>query len=295
MEQNRAVFSSVLESQGISDYIHRIRIEAIDNPWNEKVLVKKKTADRLDVALRVWDNNLFLYGRIYRLFLYVYDLLNPDFNYQSVDVPKEDAEPERREHYVQVWSIFVDSRLERKSVPNFYDRALRRSIFVNALPRLSWNEAFRLFGELWNRSSYTHSDIVREATNLANYGRARKPATPTEPEVEIGSFLKDHSVSRHLDRVAPSRLNDLTRELLNSTVADHKDAVVRSCYYGIHVECRKRLVGEIIPMKERVSLTLIDSSQKRTTFEVTETCDLEPLQTAVQEAIRTYNDPSSPL
>ena len=52
------------------DMSHITFIEETDSPWNEKALIKRKK-DYLDVKITIWEDSSFLYGRIYRLFLYI--------------------------------------------------------------------------------------------------------------------------------------------------------------------------------------------------------------------------------
>src|SRR5512146_860722 len=123
MEKTRVAARSVMEALGLSDAIRHLYIDQTDSPWNEKVLVKRKK-EYLDVKLFVWDDNLFLYGRIYRLLLYVLDMLDRSFGYDSTKVPREEGGSSVRELYTQIWSIYVDSRVERSGIPSFYDRTI---------------------------------------------------------------------------------------------------------------------------------------------------------------------------
>jgi hypothetical protein len=69
-----------------------------------------------------------VYGRIYRLFLYVADVLDGAFLYDPRITPDEEKESSIRDRYNQIWSLYVDSRMERLGIESFFDRALRRNL-----------------------------------------------------------------------------------------------------------------------------------------------------------------------
>jgi hypothetical protein len=288
MENIRIAVDSVIEALGLADSIGRVYLEMTDSPWTEKVLVKRKK-EHPDVKLTVWHDNLYLYGRIYRLLLYVYDMLDPDFGYNSKKVPKEEGEAAVRELYTQIWSIYVDSRVERNAIPNFYDRTMRRNLFVDARKDLTWAEAFALFDELWGRKAYTHQEITEYARSL-DEAIASGPSLHAAPEVEINAFLKEHSVSKHLERIASAHLKETAHEVINFTAYSCKGTIIRSSYYGIRFEYEKRLIGEMIPMATQILLTVPEGAQKARTFTITDASDAREFQDVLRDAYKTYAD-----
>lgn len=289
MEKTRIAADSVVEALGIGDSVRRVRVESTDTPWNEKVLIDRKT-EHLDVKLIVWEDNLFLYGRVYRLLLYVYDFLNREFGYDAGKVPKEEEESSVRGLYRQIWSIYVDSRMEKMGIPNFYDRTMRRNLFMDARRDLMWEEAFALFDTLWNKGSYSHEDIVTYAHNLDRMLRSTQDSGGRAIETELNDLLKEHSVSKHLNRLSSARLKDTADKILSFTTHSCKGAVIRSSYYGIRLEFEKRVIGEMLPMGNRILLTLIDNFSKQSTFAITESSDAREFQPAILDTFKTYSD-----
>jgi hypothetical protein len=243
------------------------------------------------VKLLVWDNPAFLYGRIYRLFQYICDLLDPDFSYDAAPPPGPGSHPVARERYVQLWSIYVDSRMERKGIGNFYDRALRRSLFVEGQKRVPWQEGVAIFNQLWARDAYTHEEIVHRAYALAELSDVRATGMPPKDEVEISGFLDDHSVPKHLDKLRSTRLQQIAGDLL-AYVISYKNAKIVSSYYGISLKHEKRHVGEIIPTDKMMFLSLMDSFQHLSTFEIEEESDVEQLKETIKRTLRTYEHTS---
>jgi GNAT superfamily N-acetyltransferase len=290
MNDGRGIAEDIAEGLGIAPMIRRLRVEWVDNPWNEKALVKRK-AGRLDVKLLVWDNPAFLYGRIYRLFQYICDLLDPDFSYDAAPPPGAESHPAARERYIQLWSIYVDSRMEKKGIGNFYDRALRRSLFVEGQKRVPWQEGVAIFNQLWAKDAYTHEEIVHRAYALAELTDVRAADTLPGDEVVISGFLEKHSVPKHLDKLSSTRLQEIAGDLL-AYVISYKNARIASCYYGISLSHEKRHVGEIIPTDDRMFLTLMDSVQRLSTFEIEEGADVGALKETIKRTLKSYEHTS---
>jgi hypothetical protein len=291
MEKIRIAVESVVEALGIGDSTGKVYLEETETPWNEKVLVKRKK-EHLDVKLTLWKDNLFLYGRIYRLLLYVYDMLNREFGYNSQKIPREDGQLPIRELYTQIWSIYVDSRVEKEGIASFYDRTMRRNLFIDVRRDLSWEEGFALFDKLWTRTSYNHEEIIRYAYNLDELLRSTREREGRSIEVELHDLLKEHSVSKHLKRISSDRLRKTANEIINFTAYNCKGILIRSSYYGICFEFEKRAMGEMIPMDKMVVLTLLQSSQEQKTFTITEMSDPGEFQTAIRKTFQTYSDAS---
>lgn len=290
MNDSRDIAEGIAEGLGIAPTIRRLRVEWLDNPWNEKALVKRK-AGQLDVKLLVWDNPAFLYGRVYRLFQYICDLLDPGFSYDAAAPPGLESHPVARERYVQLWSIYVDSRMEKKGVANFYDRALRRSLFVEGQKRVPWKEGVAIFNQLWARDAYTHEEIVHRAYALAELSDGNAAETLRKDEVEISGFVDGHSVPRHLDKLSSVRLQQIAGDLL-AYVISYKNARIASSYYGISLNHDRRHVGEMIPADRKMFLTLMDSFHRLSTFEIEEGSDVEQIKETIKRTLKSYEHTS---
>jgi len=281
LDKERVVVDDVLASLGMREAVRDVYIETTDSPWNEKVMVKRKK-DHLDVKITVWKDNSYLYGRIYRLFLYIHDIRDTVFQYDPARAPKE-SEKGAWDLYSQTWGIYVDSRLERARIPDFYDRVMRRNLFTEACRELPWKDSFRLFDVLWQRERFTHAEIIQYA--YAPETLLDRPERGKETlEVEIGRCLREHSVRRHLDRLESDTLKSLANEILSFTVYHCKGALIRSSYYGIHFDYKKTTFGELIPSGESMLLTLRDFHTGRPrTMAIAEQSDLEAAQKAVKD------------
>jgi hypothetical protein len=276
------VVEDVLTSLRMRDSVRQVYTEETDSPWNEKVLVKRKK-EYLDVKIFVWNDNLYLYGRIYRLLLYIYDVLNPSFNYDSTRAPKEE-DAMAWDLYSQIWGVYVDSRLEKDRIPNFYDRLLRRNLLVEALKEFGWREALVIFDVLWSEGSLTHSEIVRYAydpravTPMGTLGRDAL-------EVKIRPFLKEHSVRKHLERLTSGVVRSMAEEILNFTAYHCRDVQITSSYYGVRFGHKNTTFAEMVV--EAGDLLLLTLHDPRThapiTVTVTETTDLKAVQSRIKE------------
>jgi len=277
------VVEDVLTSLRMRDSVRQVYTDETDSPWNEKVLVKRRK-DCLDVKLTVWNENMYLYGRIYRLLLYIFDVLNPSFSYDSKKAPKED-DTRDWELYSQIWGVCVDSRLERARIPNFYDRLLRRNLLAEALKEFEWEEAFLIFDALWSRVSMTHSDIIRYAYDPRAV-TAPRTSNPNVLEVKIRSLLKEHSVKKHLERLTSDVVRGMAEEILNFTMYNCRDVVITSSYYGVHFDYKNATFAEmVVDSGNLLLLTLHDPrTHVPTTATVTETTDLQAVQRGIKEA-----------
>ena len=282
MDKAIVVVEDVLTSLQMRDAVRQVYTEETDSPWNEKVLVKRK-GEHLDVKLFVWGENLYLYGRIYRLLLYGYDVLNPSFNYDSKRAPKED-EARAWDLYSQIWGAYVDSRLERARIPNFYDRLMRRNLLVEALKEFGWREACTLFDFLWAKEALTHADIVRYTYDPGTAAPIGAPG-PDEPEMKIRPLLKGHSVKKHLDKLTSDTVRSMAEEILNFTAYHCKDVMITSSYYGVHFGHKNTSFAEMVVERGDLLLLTLHDPRTRipTTVTVTETTDLQTVQSRIKE------------
>jgi hypothetical protein len=294
VDKEGIVVEDVLTSLAIRDSVREVHVERTDSPWNEKVLVKRKEGEHLDAKIFVWEDNRYLYGRIYRLLLYIYDILNPAFLYDSRRAPTKEETPVW-ELYAQIWGIYVDSRLERTRIPNFYDRTLRRNLFAEVKRELAWDHASRRFDVLWARESWTHAEMVEYACAPA----AASPAgdwSANALEIEVRASLKEHSVKKHLERLTSTVLKDRANEILSFTSYHCQGALIRSSYYGIHFDYKATTFAEMIPTRNNtLLLTLRDfRTGAPQTLEISEQTDLAGVQEAIKDLFTlTYLDSQS--
>ncbi len=284
MNEERTIAREIADSLHIAHFIRNTYIEETDSPWNEKTLIKRKR-DHIDVKMAVWKDNSFLYGRIYRLLLYVFDVLNPHFQYQPEIAPAEDKEPKLKNRHNQIWSIYVDSRVEKKGIENFYDRTVRRNIFIDAERELGWKEASLAFRRLWEKDSYTYPEITDYTYDLDKPTGETVSGTSDLFESEVTKFLCDPSALRHLDKINSTTFRSVVNELLNFTAYICKDTYIESSYFGISFFYQKRVILEMIPEATNiVFLTFLDaSSNSYKTLIVTENSDITEIQKIIKE------------
>lgn len=286
MENKRSLALSIVDRLGLSGSIKNIVIEETDSPWQEKALIKRKRG-LLDIKALVWDDESFLYGRIYRLFLYIADVLRLDFQYDPRITPDEEKEPLVRDRYNQIWSLHVDSRMERLSIENFFNRELRKNIFVDLEGGLGWKRAERIFSILWSKETYTYPVIVDFAYNLEERFPEIEGAEKSAhaPENEIIPCLYEPSVKKHMERLSSPKAVALLDDLLSFAAYSCKDTIIAPCHYGILFFFQRKIFMEIIPSSDNVlAVTIFDAlSNRYETFEIGENADISKIQGAVKE------------
>ncbi len=281
MEGIRNVAEEIIAKLGLTSSVKSLFIEKTDSPWQEKALIKRKKW-HLDVKIIIWDDDAFLYGRIYRLFLYIQDVLNPAFQYDPKITPDENNEPGVRDRYNQIWSLYVDSRMERLGIENFYDRVLRRNLFIDMSKELPWEDADKIFQTLWKKETYTYPEIVDHAAHFSMLeGRSRQASV----EVDIKRCAKEPYVKNHLERISSKTFRDTINELLSFTAYNCKDAYIESSYYGISFLYQRRVFIEIIPSWENhLFITMLDPETNRyETYVCTEGSDISTIQKTIKE------------
>ena len=286
MEETETTAKNISNILGIDHSIRHIYIEETDSPWNEKALIKRKK-DHLDVKVTIWEDSTFLYGRIYRLFLYIYDVLNPHFYYNPQIAPEENTEPRLKDRHNQIWSIYVDSRLEKKGIENFFNRAVRKKIFRDAEKEFTWEEASLIFHKLWEQASYTYSEITDYTYNLAALV-AGSQAKKDSFELDINRCIQNVYVKDHIDKIQSPAFKKVVNELLSYTAYYCKDAYIESSHYGIIITYQKVFFAEMIPTNENTLFFTIHNpaSNSYETEIITENSTIEAVQKHIKE---TYN------
>jgi len=281
VEDIRTVAEGIIAQLGLAPSVKSLFIEKTDSPWQEKALIKRKK-EYLDVKIIIWDDDTFLYGRVYRLFLYIRDVLNPAFQYDPKITPDEDKEPRVRDCYNQIWSLYVDSRMERLGIENFYDRTLRRNLFIDMAKELSWGDADRVFRGLWEKETYTYPEIVDYAAHFDRLCDQQKAASI---EVDINRCIREPYAKTHLERISSKTLKDTANELLSFTAYNCKDTQIESSIYGISFLYQRRVFIEIIPSEEdTLFITMLDPETNRyETNAYHEDSDIAAIQKVIRE------------
>ncbi|HPW36415.1 MAG TPA: hypothetical protein PK528_00075 [Syntrophorhabdus sp.] len=284
MEEKKAIVQEVINILGIAPLISSVIIENEDSPWSEKAHIKWKK-DHLDVKAFVWDDPTYLYGRIYRLFLYIVDVLNPIFEYKPRISPDEQQEPTVRERYNQIWSIYVDSRMERLEIENFFDKTLRKNIFIDSEKNLSSTAADTIFDALWEKESYTYPEIIEYAYDLKKL-KLKTPIVKVDTfNKHITDLLHGSSVSRHLENIPSSEFRETVNDIISFAAYHCKDAFILSKYYGICILYNRQVFLELIPTgKDSLYLTIFDGQTNTfSTLTVTKETDTSSIQELIKE------------
>ena len=121
-----------------------------------------------------------------RLFLYVADSLDPNFRYDPTLTPHGAADPKARETYNHIWGIYVDRRVEKMGIENFFDRTLRRNLFIDTQKSLPWTVSNLLFEKLWNKDVFTHPEMIDYAFNIDKLSEHDDTVCFDAFEIEIG-------------------------------------------------------------------------------------------------------------
>ncbi|OPX98442.1 MAG: hypothetical protein A4E60_03064 [Syntrophorhabdus sp. PtaB.Bin047] len=285
MQEKRSLVRSVIEELGISRHINNVVIEGTDSPWLEKALIKRKKGT-LDVKTYIWMDEAFVYGRIYRLFLYVADVLDGAFLYDPRITPDEEKESSIRDRYNQIWSLYVDSRMERLGIESFFDRALRRNLFIDLESRLGWAEAGKIFDSLWSRELFTYPEIV----DLSYHLEERFPGQPASPgspciERDLADCLHDPSVAGHIERLDSPGAATVLNDLLSFTAYSCRDGLIAPCHYGIVFLFQNKVLLEFIPSGGHAFvLSILDPrSGMYDTREIGEDADVEVIQKTIKD------------
>ncbi len=285
MQEKRSLVRSVIEKLGISRHINNVVIEGTDSPWLEKALIKRKKGT-LDVKTYIWMDEAFVYGRIYRLFLYVADVLDGAFLYDPRITPDEEKESSIRDRYNQIWSLYVDSRMERLGIESFFDRALRRNLFIDLESRLGWAEAGKIFDSLWSRELFTYPEIV----DLSYHLEERFPGQPASPgspciERDLADCLHDPSVAGHIERLDSPGAATVLNDLLSFTAYSCRDGLIAPCHYGIVFLFQNKVLLEFIPSGGHAFvLSILDPrSGMYDTREIGEDADVEVIQKTIKD------------
>lgn len=294
MEEKRSIALSIIDQLGISRSVNNIVIEEIDSPWQEKALIKRKKGF-LDVKTFVWNDNAFLYGRIYRLFLYIADVLDTAFQYDPGITPDEEKEPLIRDRYNQIWSLYVDSRMERLAIESFFDRTLRRNLFIDLEKGLGWKEAGKIFDSLWSKEVFSYPEIVDLSYHLEErFPQIMEPADTYHIEKDIAVCLREPSVKKHMERLSSPALAAILNDLLSFAAYSCRDTLIVPCHFGIIFLYQRTVFIELIPSQDgTLTLSVLDPTTNRyEKMEVNTETNLEETQEKIRRfyTIMTIHD-----
>jgi hypothetical protein len=290
LQAKQTIARDILNTLPLANLIRNIYVKEVDSPWNEKITRLKKESSQTDIRLTLWKNEMFLYGRIYRLFLYVADALDPNFHYNPDLTPHGMAEPKTRETYNHIWGIYVDSRIENMGIANFFDRTLRRNLFIDTQKTLPWTVSNLLFKKLWNKDTFTHPEMIDYSYNLDKISEHDGSSVDFDAfEIEIGRSLMEHSAKKNVDNIVSNSLRDIAYRILNFTTSHCRGTLVESSYYGIYFIYDQEIFVEMATTRpDAILITLFDfQSSLHRTYTVTE--DSEEIHT-IQQAIKIIYD-----
>ncbi len=284
MEDIKSTAWNILNTLNIAGFVRTIAVEEAESPWSERSFIRRKKG-QLDVKIVVWADKPFLYGRIYRLFLYICDVLTPEFGYEPNNAPKEETELAERDRYNQIWSIYVDSRMEKMGIPNFYDKILRRNIFIDMEKRPSWNEPCRIFQTLWAKEHYRYQEIIDYAYAMGEQNQAGAGSEAQAVEVEVNACLAESSVRQHMLRIQCDDFRTAVNDLLSFAAYNCKDSHIEASHCGININYQRRIFAELIPTAEdTLFVTLFDAhSHSYKTYLAEKESDIRLIQQAIKD------------
>jgi hypothetical protein len=284
VQEKRSLVRSVIEDLGISQRINNVVIEGTDSPWLEKALIKRKKGT-VDVKTYIWTDEAFVYGRIYRLFLYVADVLDEAFLYDSRITPDEEKEPFIRDRYNQIWSLYVDSRMERLGIESFFDRALRRNLFIDLESSLGWTQAGQIFDTLWSREVFTYPEIIEFSYHLEEMFPVEARSGGHSIEKDLAGCLHRPSVLKHMERLDSPEVAAILNDLLSFAAYSCKDGLIVPCHYGIVFLFQDKVFLEFILMGGKTfTFSILDSrTGVYDTREITAGTDVEEIQKGIRD------------
>jgi hypothetical protein len=272
-------------AMGSGPAVRSISLKEVCSPWDEKVQVRFK-AGHTDITLHIWNGPQFLAARVHRLVLYGLDSLSPAFSYDRNAVLAMNLTPRTRETHNHIWSIYVDSRIEKIGLENFFDRTLRRNLFVDSQKTYPWALSSVLFDKLWERGSFTHQEIIDYAHDLAKLLDHQKIWDPDAFEIEINRSVSDHSVMKLVEGISSPALRNITGTLLEFVTSRCRGTLIEPSYYGIYFMYEQEIFAEMVTTKQdALHLTLFDFQlEKHMAYVLTENPQgIQEVQEAMKE------------
>jgi hypothetical protein len=272
-------------TMGSGPAVRNVSLKEVCSPWDERIRLRFK-AGHTDIMLHIWNSPQFLAARIHRLVLYGLDSLNPVFNYDKSAAVALDLTPRTRETHNHIWSIYVDSRIERMGLENFFDRTVRRNLFVDSQKTYPWALSRVLFDKLWERGSFTHQEIMYYANDLGKLLDHHKTWDPEAFEIEINRSVSDHSVMKQVESILSPALRNTADALLEFVTSRCRGTLIEPSYYGIYFMYEQEIFAEMVTTKkDSIHLTLFDFQlEKHMAYVLTENPrDIQEVQEAMKE------------
>ena len=291
MENKKHIAQKIIEELGIGGSVENLLIEDARSPWQEKIIVKGAQG-HLDIKTIIWDDEMFLFGRTYRLLLYPADVLNPQFLFDPTMMPDESRDPLSRGRHNQLWCIYVDSRIEKMGIDNFYDKTLRKNIFIDSEKGLAWKEADDIFEILWGKTSFSYPEIVDYACNFEKLLTGKTISGEIVPrEIEITAHLKKPSIQKQLEKIPSEILRNKIQELLNFIAKNYKGIRIEPSYYGILFLYGQKLLVELIALEDNALIfTILDvHSGMYRTYPVNESTDTDTIRNVIRVLVSTFD------
>lgn len=256
------------------------------SPWEEKIRLHRSW-DYIEAELHVWKSPQFLAARINRLALFVLDSLDPAFAFDMDAMVALKADSKIRRAHNHIWTIHVDRRIEKMVLNNFFDKSLRRNLFLDSQRGHSWIVSNRLFEKLWRKKSFTHPEIIDHAKRLGEMLVTDVEDIDSNPfEVEMSRYRSNSSAGDCVEAILPSELKDAAKVLVNFATGTCRGTLIETCCYGIRFIHEGIVFAEMVTTKkDALLLTLFDfSSENRTSYVLEKgRGDIEKIQGALKE------------
>lgn len=289
----KAVYSTELATEtaraalaGVSPgTVDSIVFEEVRSPWEERVRLHSRK-NHTEAVFCIWKSPAFLSARIHRLALYILDSLDPVFQYDRDAAAALSAVPQIRQDHNHIWSIYVDSRIERMGLENFFDRALRRNLFVDGRKGYPWSLSIMIFEKLWEKEHFTHPEIMAYARNPEKALKDVAVMDLDAFEVEINRCGGSGSVKDHITNMPSPQLRDVAHRLLAFLAESCDGARVDACCYGMRLISEGEVFAEmVVSRRDSILITLFGfESDHRVTYALgTDPLDMERIQTKIKE------------
>jgi hypothetical protein len=255
------------------------------SPWAEKIRLRR-TWEYIEAELHIWMSPEFLAARINRLALFALDSLDPGFAFDMDAMVALRADARIRRAHNHIWTIYVDSRIERMALDNFFDRSLRRNLFVDSQRAHPWSVSDRVFDQLWRKEHFTHPEIIDYARRLEEImADGVQNADSRTFEVEMSHYRGDYSALDCVKAIPSQELKEAANRLLDFVSNTCRGTLIEPCYYGIRFIHQGIVLAEMVTSKrDSLLVTLFDvPSQNLASYALgTDSRDIENILAAVK-------------
>jgi hypothetical protein len=174
-------------------------------------------------------------------------------------------------------------------IENFFDKILRRNLFIDSQKNLPWTISSLIFTKLWGKERYTHSEIIDYTYHLDLLSEGEGDKSDDAFEMEISRSLMDHSAKKNIDNIASPGLRDIAHTILYFVASHCRGTLIESSYYGIYFMFDQEIFAEMATTKaDSLLLTLFDfQSNTNRTYTITENTGETG---AIQQEIKTIYD-----